>query len=287
MGKLIPVKYGNHLYPSPITPRITEIPGNFDTTRPVSPAGPFSLHTEYCFMPRQFTNPALRGLHRLSNAHKLGVPQLWRDEQWAVEFIQFIVNMCNGNSPEVIEIHPPFDDYSNLESFLKCYSVFEQGVLEHYPNTALFVENRSGTRYKDGSFVLSKADSLVHLSELLDSSGLKLKITLDIPQLFTAHNASRSDIQPLLNDMRGIRHNISGIHLWGKQKNNKGTRVSHCGDLNSYFHNIPNTKALFLNEFCSLLDDEVPRYFVPEVNSAHKDFLSIIQDLLDSGITFI
>lgn len=285
MGRFIPVKYGRCSYPQGITPRLAEIAANFDA-RPVIYDVPFSLHTEFSFAHRNFTNPAVDGLDVLRFSHRASIPCLWASEKWAEEFARFVVADCNGHIPSVVEVHPPFDDYATLESFLERYAVFERVLLNHYPEVTPLIENRSGTLYRGGRFVLSTAEQLIHFSELLDKSSVSLKITLDIPQLFTAHGAKTKDIAPLLESMRSIRHNISGIHIWGKRENAKGRRIAHVGDLNDYFFGKQRSKALFLSELSCLLDDEIPRYLVPEVNSGQADFTSIIGDLIASGFMF-
>ena len=42
------------------------------------------------------------------------------------------------------------------------------------------------------------------------------------------------------------------------------------GDLDSYFANV-NIKKIFLNELYQVLDDDIPRFFVPQVNSSDND----------------
>ena len=45
-------------------------------------------------------------------SEKEKIPQLWKNKAWAKEFASFIIELV-GNSipPEIIEIHPPFNDY--------------------------------------------------------------------------------------------------------------------------------------------------------------------------------
>jgi len=50
----------------------------------------------------------------------------------------------------------------------------------------------------------------------MDEKGSDLRITLDLPQLFTAHSISKSEkdlMIEIFNAMKSIRHNIFGIHL--------------------------------------------------------------------------
>lgn len=285
MSHLIPVKYGRCTYPAGILPQLTEIAGHFDS-KPVAIETPFSLHTEYSYAHRSFSSPALQGLDTIREAQRASIPRLWYSTAWAEDFASFVLHTVGNHTPTVIEVHPPFDDYASLSSFLERYAYFEAAITARFPDVVLLVENRSGTLYRGGNFVLSTAEQLTQFSGLLDASDLRLRITLDIPQLFTAHNAKRSDIDRLLDTMRSIRHNIAGIHLWGKRKNASGKRVAHCGDLTSYFYDKAETKALFLSALVRFLDDERPRYFVPEVNSGQADFLSIITDLLSAGVQF-
>jgi hypothetical protein len=55
--------------------------------------------------------------------------------------------------PLVIEIHPSFDEYCpSIEHFLDVYEAFEKRILEAYPSTSVFIENRAGTRTVAASF---------------------------------------------------------------------------------------------------------------------------------------
>ena len=67
----------------------------------------------------------------------------------------------------------------------------------------------------------------------------------------------------LFEDIKSIRHNISGIHLWGKRESENGRRVAHIGDLNSYFMGDMIFKESFLKLMFDAFDDDVHRYFVP------------------------
>lgn len=284
MGRLIPIQYHRCRYPDGIQARITEIAGNFDSSY-VKMNQPFSLHTEYSYMRRSFKSPAVKSCSEILSAHKNGIPMLWTSELWAREFVTFVKELSGNKAPKIVEIHPPFADYSDINHFFDVYAIFEKCLLSLYPHVNILIENRCGTRHKAG-FIFSSKEQLISFSKRLDQLNLCLKITLDIPQLFTAHsisNIKKSEMLDIMQSMKMIRHNIEGIHLWGKNLD----RHAHCGDLNTYFRNNLETKTLFLSSLLELIDDEKPRYFVPEVNSGQNDFLSIINDLLQAGINFV
>jgi len=50
----------------------------------------------------------------------------------------------------------------------------------------------------------------------------------------------------LFEQVASIRHNIRGIHLWGKKNSINNRRVAHVGDLKDYLFGNQNIKALFL-----------------------------------------
>jgi hypothetical protein len=83
----------------------------------------------------------------LKEANKKGIPQLWKNEAWAINFFEFIQALIGDCAPpEVIENHPPFDDYCrSIDRFLDIYETFENRVLEGYPSTTICIENRAGT----------------------------------------------------------------------------------------------------------------------------------------------
>ena len=287
MNLLIPVQYHSKKYPEGIEPKLYEKAGHFDVSN-IDSVKPVSLHTEYSFGKRKLDNHYIKQFSQICNANKDGVPMLWYDKIWAAEFADYI---CGFNilNLQVIEIHPPFSDYSNLNKFFSVYNEFEITIKNKYPNVQILIENRYGTLYPGGKFILRNVENLQQFSKLLDKSNLNLKITLDIPQLFTAHRIKENkvdDMQRLLWILYIIRHNIKGIHLWGKKKGKNGRTVAHSGNLDTFFNNNIETKEHFLRELYRLFNDDIERYFVPEVNSANSDFVDIILDLICSGFIF-
>lgn len=284
---LIPVNYHKRVYPKHIHPEICEVAGHFDVER-ISDNGRFSLHTEYSYGKRNLSSQLLSGLSVIRWAAKKGVPQLWLSEKWALEFISFIRALCKDNIPDIIEIHPPFTDYTlSVQNFIKIYKVFESEILDIYPNTHILLENRSGSTYSIGKFLISKGEDLRNLSEHIALHNLRLKITLDLPQLLTSYggpqNLPLESLSTVLNSQNEMATFVKGIHLWGKKKSKKGRVVSHCGDLTSYFED-DDKKQLFLTWLSKFLNDGVERYFVPEVNSSNEDLESIVNDLEKNDI---
>lgn len=287
--KLIPIQYHKRKYPEYIKPEIDEISGHFDIIKKASNRK-FSLHTEYSYGKRKLNSELISSFPNLKNSHKDNVPKLWHSEEWALEFADFIKSLCNGSIPTIIEIHPPFNDYiTSVSKFLDIYKIFEDSILLNFPESKILIENRTGSMYKGGKFLISKEDSINELCELITSKNLKLRIALDIPQLLTAYggpqNFNEKTLETILNSQNQYRSFINSIHLWGKRKSLKGRTISHCGDLNSYFENNKK-KKIFLNWLSNFLQDDKPRYFVPEVNSTDEDLHSIINDLERINIKF-
>lgn len=282
MVRLIPVKYTRLHYPDGIRPEIQEIAAHFDKGS-INPYMPFSLHTEFSHSSRSWNSPIISDYPEICRSVFGGIPLLWRSDRWAEEFAAFVIRLCDGRVPTVIEVHPPYLDYCPLEDFPSRYRIFEETILEHYPKVQLLIENRSGTHYQKSHFALSTGRDLLDLSGQLD--GLNLRITLDVPQLFTAHrirpSSMQGEMQSLFESLMPIRGLIYGIHLWGR----KGQ--AHLGDLNDYFHQNAEHKQIFLETLHCFLDDDQARYFVPEVNSSQADCDSIIRDLCGAGFTFV
>lgn len=290
MVRLIPVQYSNRGYPLGIQPEIQEIAGHFDVGA-IHSRMSYSLHTEYSYGPRAFTSFPLIKLSTIKRSNKNGVPQLWFNSQWAEEFSQFISILTWDREPQIIEIHPPFNDYCrNIEEFIECYKIFEEKTLAVYPKTEIFIENRSGSLYHGGKFLISRDVDLINLIEQLKLCGLRLKIALDIPQYITAHGGvsqlTSSSIDQLFQTIKPCRQYVLAIHLWGKKRTERGRWASHVGNLNTYFDDNDALKEVFLENLYHLLDDGVQRYFIPEVNSNDNDLFSIVNDLNKAGFTF-
>lgn len=282
------VKYHSQEYPSDIPLATEEIAAHFDISDIKSSLNK-SLHTEYSYGKRKFNSAIIASFPELVRANKDGIPQLWRSETWAEQFARFIIKLNErAPAPELIEIHPPFNDYTDMAGFISAYSIFEALIRAEHPYTQILIENRCGSVYHGGKFLISKIDSLKELCEHISANNLGLKIAFDVPQVYTAHNAN--DIEKyvsILDKSKSIRQQIGAVHLWGKSISASGRKVSHCGDLNSYFNHDANTKQLFLQEFADCFNDDIARKMVLEVNSSNSDLLSIITDLKSVGINFV
>lgn len=285
------IKYHKQQYPSNIPLRIEEVAAHFDV-KSINPRMQYSLHTEYSYGKRDFINKNLDGLDSIVSANKKGVPQLWKNKEWAKEFAEFIIRGTKEfPEPKAIEIHPPFDDYTaNIEDFISIYKLFEDIIKNTYSNTEIHIENRCGSIYSGGKFIISSLPQIIKLCGLIEKENLKLKMAFDIPQLYTAHLVSPSKkqlITELLKEAKYIRKYIGGVHLWGKGLSANGRKISHYGDFNTYFNHDLKLKDDFLYSLGELFNDGVCRNLVLEVNSNNDDNLSIIKDLDSAGFKYI
>ncbi len=292
MASFIPIRYHGRCYPSGIEAQISEVAGHFDKES-IEVASVYSLHTEYSYGRRRLSSSLLDRFPTIRTSNNRGVPRLWVNDLWVEEFCNFIVAIVGTNSPpKIIEIHPPFDDYcSSVRDFLGHYGIFESLILSLYPSVQVLIENRCGSTYSGGKFLISTYEDLEVLCQEIETRNLKLGIALDIPQLFTAmggvERLTETSMQEALSRLAPYRHHIKGIHIWGKRDTEKRKRVAHIGNLDTYFGGDTDSKHCFLSHLHELLDDDVPRFFVPEVNSNDEDLASIVVDLVGAGFVFL
>ncbi|MFC2173851.1 hypothetical protein ACFLU6_14670, partial [Acidobacteriota bacterium] len=177
------------------------------------------------------------------------------------------------------------------EAFLKVYGRFEELVSQRFPGSHLLLENRSGTTYRGGEFIVSGPGSLEELCACIAEQELRLRLALDLPQVFTAvgggQEMTASKIRTTLESLHPCRKFIKSIHIWGKRRSASGRLVSHIGNLDTYFGGNATMKWAFLESLFDLLNDSHPRYVVPEVNSGSADVEAIVYDLLDVGFEFV
>ncbi len=281
------IKYHTQEYPEDIPLRIEECAAHFDVDS-IKANLRYSLHTEYSYGKRKYNTAIVHRFPTILSAHKDNVPQLWKGERWASEFAQFVCTLAGDEVPAVIEIHPPFTDYASFGSFIESYKVFEESVVGQYPEVDILIENRCGSVYKGGKFLISKLHEVENLCNLIEQHNLRLKIAYDVPQIYTAHNVKKAEQYiKLLEETVSFRNQIGGVHLWGKRKSDTGRKVSHCGDLTSYFEGDIELKESFLHAFNNCFDDSKIRKLVLEVNSGNKDLVSIINDIRNYGVEFI
>lgn len=284
LDNFILVEYNNLSYPEGYTAQIQEVAAHFDKEY-ISPKGAYSLHTEYSYSKRKFNTTRISEYPALVAAHKDGVPQLWKSNEWAAEFADFIIGLtADQQPPTVIEIHPPFNDYCTLEEFAERFRIFEEKIHNVYPDATLVIENRAGSVYHGGRFLVGKAKEIVSLCELIKGKKIKLGIVLDFPQLLTAESINPykfkvDKYETAIATLAPHKDLIRGIHIWGKRKNDSGRQLAHQGNFDTYFGSNDTVKAIFLSGIHQICNDGVSRFLVPEVNSNAEDLKSIIQDL--------
>jgi hypothetical protein len=272
---------------------VQEIAGNFDKDKVIT-GSPYSLHTEYSYMPRGFNSKIIKDLNNITTAQRNNVPQLWYSKEWAHEFFIFIERLIGPNDPpEVLEIHPPFRDYCNsFDHFLNVFKVFYDLFHNKYPKTLVLIENRFGTMYKGEKFLLATCADVLEFCGILKRTDISLKIVLDYPQIFSAelinmNNVSLKKILAFNKELSKYRNVIGGFHMWGKRKSGNGRWTPHTGNFDTFFNYNKEMKFEFLHSVSQTFDDDIERYFVPEVNSGEEDVFSIVSDMENSGFKFI
>ncbi len=303
MVKFIPIQCQNHKYSSFI-PQIQERSANFFNfykhKKDIQNTAVryLSLHTDHGYrgLNTIFIASELQNEYPSISKHVVELrdrcmAKLWCDDkEWSNDFSNFIAKLAEGREHKIkiIEIHPPFKEYcDSLETFIERYKPFEEKVLNKFPSATICIENRFNNlrTKKFGQFILSVNEDIIKLTKLISDNHLRLKLVLDIPQLFAEHYDDKliSEgwmISKVLGPLRDIRSFIHSTHIWGKTDNGV-----HNADLNIYFNNNLKVKECFLREICKLFDDSIPRYFLPEVLSKNEEMTveesieSIMSDL--------
>ncbi|MBN1363328.1 MAG: hypothetical protein JW976_00850 [Syntrophaceae bacterium] len=312
MVKFIPIKYASTKY-SDITPNIQEVTCHFgvDTLKITKYIPYLSLHTDPSidwekYIPKAHIQkkekilsskvllefPTLfNNFKNLIDSGEHCVTILWcnninhNHKQWSKEFAGFLIRLTEGidhQKVKIIEVHSPFDTFCNsLENFIERYSIFEEEILKVFPSADIVIENQvnhEGKR-KFGRFLLSNKDDIINISELILKAKLKLRIVLDIPQLFSEYYGnkllSKDKIKDFLTPLKECRDLIKSTHIWGYDINKNRP---HAADFNTYLDNDEDLKRCFLQEIFNLFNDGQTRYFVPEVGST-KAVKSIVNDL--------
>ena len=321
MAKLIPVIYRNMNYPPHIKANIHELSGNFAQEKLSINDFSYSLHTDSASKPQTFNSKIFSNLLHIVSVQEDGIPQLWYNKNWANDFFIFIDRLiANNNKPEVLEIHPPFNNYPIFKEcklspkkfdyceafkiFLDIFDVFYKQFKQKYPSTTILIENR-GSNWA-GRFLLSRPYDVLEFARILSDSNADLKIVLDYPQIFGAVYISTSSEKKKELKKKGIiidddilkrvisfnqelkkyKDVIGGLHMWGKCKDKKGKWVSHSGNFDVLFSNNNELKHEFLASIFSTFNDDIERYFVPEVNSGQDDLHSIVADIKKAGFIF-
>ena len=191
------------------------------------------------------------------------------------------LNGAKPHAPAIIEIHPPFNDYCDLDEFFAHYERFERKIHAEF-DSQILIENRVGTLYRGGRFLVQKASEIAALCERIAKNGVNLGVVLDFPQLLTAEKIDttrfdKAKFKAALDALQPYAAQVSGIHIWGKKKNRAGRWVAHCGDFDAFFEGNADSRDFFVAQIKQFCDDGRARYFVPEVNSGEKDLREIVK----------
>lgn len=280
------VEYNGVPYPEQYVSQISEVAGHFDK-QVVDNVDNYSLHTEYSYGKRKFDSDLISKFPVLRNANKDGVPQLWKSEEWAESFADFVIALTEGRtSPKTIEIHPPFNDYCTLDEFIDRYCIFEKKIHAVYPDALIVIENRAGAVYRGGKFLIGKAKEIASLCEQIVQRSINLGLVLDFPQLLTAEGIDPAKFKAekyntAIDALLPYRDLIKGIHIWGKKKSATGRWVAHAGNLDTYFLGDSSVKQAFIDGINRICEDGARRFLVPEVNSGADDLAKIIESLFE------
>ncbi len=278
------VQYGSTRYPSEIVPEMVEVAGHLDKEK-IEDLPSYSLHTEYSYRKRKLSSNLVTQFPVICDANKDGVPQLWKSTEWAEQFAGFVIKLTESHAaPKVVEIHPPFNDYCDIDQFLERYAVFEKAIHNVYPDTEIVVENRAGAVYHGGRFIVSKAEEIALLCKRIQESGTDLGVVLDFPQLLTAEHLKtdafdQDKYNTAIDTIFPYKATIKGIHIWGKKKSASGSWVAHNGTLDTYFAD-PADKEIFIQGIRKICSDGQRRFLVPEVNSGEEDLKAVVTDII-------
>ena len=286
-NKFIFIEYNGVPYPNGFNSAIKEIAAHLDKNE-IEPAEKYSLHTEYSYGKRKFDTVLISNFDELQSAQKDGVPQLWKSNKWAEQFAEFIITLTTGkNTPTVIEIHPPFNDYCDIDLFLERYKIFEEKIQSAFPKATIVIENRSGAIYRGGRFIVGKAKEIAELCQKIKDNNVNLGVVLDFPQLLTAENIDTLKFNEVkyftaIDTIAEHHEIIRGIHIWGKKKSESGRWVAHAGNLDTYFDSNLDYKSKFIQGIARVCNDDLQRFLVPEVNTGADDLACIVNDVFNN-----
>ena len=98
--------------------------------------------------------------------------------------------------------------------------------MECFPGVQSLIENRCGSVYHGGKFILSNNMDVSLLCNEIARTDLHLRIAYDVPQIYTAHNAkTEKEYVSLIEEAKAFREYIGGVHLWGKSISSTGMQI--------------------------------------------------------------
>ncbi|MEW6448967.1 MAG: hypothetical protein AB1426_12960, partial [Bacillota bacterium] len=222
-----------------------------------------------------------------------GLPLLWFSKEWSLAFVHFIELLTEAAAqPEAIEVYPPFTAYmTTINDFLNVYLYFEDGIKRLFPGSKIMICNRNKAAQRDMKFLISSADDLEQLCDAIAKYQLDLRIGLDVSQLleteaYHARYMGDDKIRLLFGKVKDFRDYISGIHVLGKMRGAEGRKRANSEDFDSMFGHSRNKKRAFLESLPFVFDDEVARYFVPEITGGIDRINSVVRDLQSAGFLF-
>lgn len=284
----------------------------------------FSLHTQEPYS--NLKGETLPIVSSLENIRK-DPSNLWSSNEWVDDFIKFFkeVSECfeveDRSNVKVIEIHAPRLSgttwsrgkeeeiarklMKQTQDFVECLISFYEEVSKIFPGAEIVVENSNADRY-----LLSQPYQIEQLFETFDNynrDSFKIGLALDIPQLLQANylrspSANVEELKQLLEELKPFKEQIRVIHLWGaKGGDDDKSGSAHHGGLITLFNHRPEPnlsddkrknaeglKEALLNGITMILSDEIPRYFVPELNGDPDNSLQgIIRDLEEIKVKFV
>lgn len=287
--KLILVQHKDAVLPGRAGSSVKMVDGHFDAD-PVAETGRYFLSTEFSYGRRKFNSYPVAKCGEVIRMSRDGLPLLWSSKEWSLSFVRFIELLTQGAAqPEVIEVYPPFTDYMPaINDFLNVYLYFEDGMKRLFPGSKIMICNRTKAVKRDMKFLISSVNDIQRLCDAIAKYQFDLRISLDVSQLLETeayHTRYLGDdkIRLLFGKVKGFRDYVGGIHVLGKMGGAEGRKRTNTWDFDSMFGSSRKKKTAFLESLTFVFDDEVQRYFVPEITSGIEEMDSVICDLQGAG----
>ncbi|MEW8994385.1 hypothetical protein [Clostridium sp.] len=230
-------------------------------------------------------NPGNNYILRLSYGKRND--EIWKDKDLLKSTIENMKSSFGEyGAPSLVEFQSPFKTVQyGEEAFFRNYQVLEK-ELRRFTDTKIAIINGCFKSNKGKEYLFSTIEDIVRLRNTCKELKLKLKLAIDFTD-FNKKNILKENMVDTINSLATMRNFVIGIHLdsidkWGGYRSiyNNDNRYEYIS-----VYDYPTVSA-FVQGLATIIQDSVPRYFIPEKVKDSETLEELIDLLYRGGFTF-
>jgi hypothetical protein len=211
--------------------------------------------------------------------------KIWRNENEMKSLVKNLnESFARYGEPYTLEFMSPFrtEDF-NEEDFIIEYNKFEKSM-KKFKNMKIAIVNGPAKK-KLPHYIVESIEDIMKIKLVTKEAKSKLKLAIDLSKLEKQKQSYRYRINDLFDNLLKARSTIIGLHFGNILTKKYFAAIKNYDKKCENKYDYPRNSE-FLEGIAALINDNQPRYFVPEEIKNGDDLEELVDSLLRVGCSF-